>query len=273
VSIVKVHVEANWAQILEGAIDSAHSSSLHSTDMPPARVDGAKATDKAWPRPSTDKAPRLALQQTPFGFRYAAIRRPIMNSATHDYVRVSLFVAPFTVLIPPNNMYNLANLNVPIDDTNTMFYFIAWSDSGAGIDVEAWRKFCGAQPGIDLDHRWRKRRNKDNFHLQDRQAMKLGDFTGIRGIPMQDMAMWETMGPIADRTRERLGASDLAIVEFRRIMVEAAREVAAGKPAIGTIEPRTALSSLRSFEGIVPKASDWRTLGVTPPRESVQAAE
>jgi phthalate 4,5-dioxygenase oxygenase subunit len=264
VSIVKVHVQANWAQILEGAIDSAHSSSLHSTDMPPARVDGAKATDKAWPRPSTDKAPRLALQQTPFGFRYAAIRRPIVNSATHDYIRVSLFVAPFTVLIPPNNMYNLANVNVPMDDTNTMFYFIAWSDTGPGIDVEAWRKFCGAQPGIDLDHRWRKRRTRDNDFLQDRNAMKLGDFTGIRGIPMQDMAMWETMGPIADRSRERLGASDLAIVEFRRIMVEAARAFAGGAPAIGTTEPRVAKARLRSFEGIVPKGTDWRTLGVAP---------
>ena len=262
VSIVKVAVDANWAQILEGAIDSAHSSSLHSTDMPPARVDGAKATAKVWPRPSTDKAPRLQLEQTRFGFRYAAIRRPIVNSATHDYVRVSLFVAPATVLIPPNNLYNLANVNVPIDDTHTMFHFIAWSDMGEGIEPEAWRKFCGAQPGIDLDHRWRKHRNRDNFFLQDRQAMKLGDFTGIRGIPMQDMAMWETMGPIADRSRERLGASDLAIVEFRRIMVEAARAVAAGAPAIGTPEPRVAHAKLRSYEGIVPKSTDWRTLGV-----------
>jgi phthalate 4,5-dioxygenase oxygenase subunit len=264
VSIVKVHVQANWAQILEGAIDSAHSSSLHSTDMPPARVAGAKATPTAWPRPSTDKAPRLQLQQTPFGFRYAAIRRPIVNSATHDYIRISLFVAPFTVLIPPNNMYNLANVNVPMDDTNTSFYFIAWSDSGPGIDVEAWRKFCGAQPGIDLDARWRKKRVWDNLYLQDRQAMKLGDFTGIRGIPMQDMAMWETMGPIADRSKERLGASDLAIVEFRRIMVEAARAIARGEPAIGTTQPRVAHAQLRSFEGIVAKGTDWRTLGVAP---------
>ena len=264
-AIVKVHVAANWAQILEGAIDSAHSSSLHSTDMPPARVDGAKATDKAWPRPSTDKAPRLQLEQTPFGFRYAAIRRPIMNSATHDYIRVSLFVAPFTVLIPPNNLYNLANLNVPCDDTSTTFYFVAWSDQpGGGIDVEAWRKFCGAQPGIDLDPRWRKKRTWDNFYLQDRQAMRLGDFTGIRGIPMQDMAMWETMGSIADRTRERLGASDLAIVEFRRIMVQAARDFIAGRAAIGTGDGHPPQATLRSFEGIVPKGADWRTLGTAP---------
>jgi phthalate 4,5-dioxygenase oxygenase subunit len=257
-------VPCNWAQILEGAIDSAHSSSLHSTDMPPARVDGAQATETVWPRPSTDKAPRLELQQTPFGFRYAAIRRPIANSATHDYIRITLYEAPFSVHIPPNNMYNLSILHVPQDDYNTYFYFVAWSDTGPGIGEEAWRKFCGAQPGVDLDSKFRKLRTRDNDYLQDRQAMKLGDFTGIRGIPMQDMAMWETMGRIADRGRERLGASDLAIVEFRRIMVEAAKAFAAGAPAIGTDGPRVARAKLRSFEGIVPKGSDWRTLGVSP---------
>ena len=60
--------------------------------------------------------------------------------------------------------------------------------------------------------------------------MKLGDFTGIRGIPNQDIPMWETMGAIADRTKERLGASDLAVVEFRRLMVDAARDDAEGRP-------------------------------------------
>ena len=265
-SIVKMRIDANWAQVLEGAIDSAHSSTLHATDMPPARVDGAKATATVWPRPSTDKAPRLSVQQTDFGFRYAAIRRPIKDAATHDYVRVTLFVAPFTVLIPPNNLYNLSILNVPVDDTHTMFYFIAWSDrEGGGIDQEAWRKFCGAQPGVDLDGNYRHRRNRDNGYLQDRQAMKLGDFTGMRGIPTQDMAMWETMGPIADRSAERLGASDLAIVEFRRRMVDAVRRHAAGEPAIGTAGRRPPYVTLQSFEGIVAKGVDWRMLPKTTP--------
>jgi phthalate 4,5-dioxygenase oxygenase subunit len=263
VSIVKVQVDCNWAQILEGAIDSAHSSSLHSTDMPPARVDGAKATATHWPRPSTDKAPRLVLDKTSFGFRYAAIRRPILNSATHDYIRISLFVAPSTVLIPPNDRYNLANVNVPRDDTHTTFYFIAWG-TGDGVPTPAeWRAFCGATPGKDLDANWRKLRTRDNNFLQDRAAMKAGtSFTGITGIPMQDMSMWETMGPIADRSRERLGASDLAIVEFRKLMVDAVRAFEAGAPAIGTKERRTAFAKLRSFEGIVPKGTDWKALGV-----------
>src|SRR6201986_2549263 len=53
VSILKIKVAANWAQITEGKMHSAHSSSLHSSDMVPARVDGAKATDQSWLRPST----------------------------------------------------------------------------------------------------------------------------------------------------------------------------------------------------------------------------
>ena len=91
--------------------------------------------------------------------------------------------------------------------------------------------------------------------------MKRGDHTGIPGIPTQDMAMWETMGPITDRSRERFGASDTAIVRFRKIMVDAAQRVARGEPAIGTMAPHMPLAQIRSFEGIVPKSVDWRTLG------------
>jgi phthalate 4,5-dioxygenase oxygenase subunit len=259
VSIVKFVVACNWAQILEGAIDSAHSSTLHSSDMRPARIEGAKATETSWFRPSTDKAPRLQVQPTSFGFRYAAIRRPIFNSATHQYVRTTLFVAPITVLIPPNDVYNVANVNVPIDDTHTMFHFIAWNETGEGHDAGSWRRFCGAEPGTDLDASWTPRRTLANHHLQDREAMKRGDFTGIRGIPMQDQAMWTSMGPIADRTRDRLGASDLAIVEFRRIMVDAVRRFVADGTVLGDDSPSPE-APLCAFEGIIPKTEDWRTL-------------
>jgi phthalate 4,5-dioxygenase oxygenase subunit len=270
-SIVKMHVRCNWAQVLEGAIDSAHSSSLHSTDMVPAEIDRAGAREREWLRPSTDRAPRLEVQRTDFGFRYVAIRKPIHNADTHDYLRITLFVAPFTVLIPPNDRYKLSILNVPIDDTNTMFYFIAWSES-EGIGRDTWRAFCGARVGTDLDESFTPVRTRENNYLQDRAAMKSGSHTGIDGIPNQDMAMWETMGPIADRSQERLGASDMAIVQFRRIMVEAARRVAAGGPAIGTAPGVIAQVRLRSFEGIVPKTTNWTTLGGTEENTTCDAA-
>jgi phthalate 4,5-dioxygenase oxygenase subunit len=266
VSIVKIQVNANWAQILEGAIDSAHSSSLHSTDMPPARVErSTTGSDGLWRRPSTDKAPRLQVQMASYGFRYAAIRRPIFNAATHDYTRITVFQAPLTVLIPPNNMYSLAQMTAPMTDTSTMFYFIAWAPEGSpGINQEAFRKLCGAQVGIDVDQNFQKIRTRENHYLQDRRAMKLGDFTGIRGIPNQDIAMWETMGPIANRSDERLGASDVAIVQFRRQMLDAIARFEAGEPAIGTGPDALAHVKLRSFEGVVPKEVNWRTLGASP---------
>src|SRR5258708_2939819 len=213
VSIVKIDIPCNWAQILEGQIDSAHSSSLHSSDMLPARVDTAKAADTHWLRPSTDKAPRLKVQLMIYGMRYAAIRRPIANADTHDYVRITVYVAPFTALIPPNSSYNLSTVMIPKDDANTYFYFIAWSHA-ANIDQAAWRKFCGAQVGIDLDAEYRQTiRSPENMFLQDRKAMKHGSFTGIQGIPNQDIAMVPSMGPIANRTAERLGASDMAVLQ------------------------------------------------------------
>lgn len=258
VTIAKAVIACNWAQILEGAIDSAHSSSLHSSDMVPARVDGAKATDALWLRPSTDKAPRLQVERAPYGFRYAALRRPISNAAQNDYVRSTVFVAPATALIPPNNRYNVANINVPQDDTHTAFYFIAWGHPEHTPDTATWRKFLGQQVGVDLDENYHPLRDRSNRFWQDRGAMKAGNFTGITGFPNQDIAMWITMGPIADRTRDRLGASDLAIVEFRRQMLDAVRAFQDGEPAIGT-GASAIPATVCAFQAIVPKSTDWRS--------------
>src|SRR2546421_609500 len=272
VSATKVRVRCNWAQILEGQIDSAHSSSLHSSDMVPAQVDAAKATEANWLRPSTDKAPRFQIERTSYGFRYAAIRRPIQNEATHDYIRTTVYIAPFTALIPPNNVHNVATLLTPEDDENTMFYFIAWNGADKpGVDADTWRKFNVLQWGVDVDANFNGVRTRANDYSQDRAAMKAGNFTGIAGIPNQDIAMWEGMGAISDRSHERLGASDVAVAAFRRLMVEAARAMQNGGPAIGTTSPRIPHATISSYEGVVPKSVDWRTLGggSEAPRERV----
>jgi phthalate 4,5-dioxygenase len=262
VTVAKALLPCNWAQILEGAIDSAHSSSLHSSDMVPARVDSAKATANTWLRPSTDKAPRMQVQRTSYGFRYAALRRPIKDAANNDYVRSTIFVAPATALIPPNNLYNVANINVPMDDTNTAFYFIAWGHPSQTPETETWRKFLRQTVGIDLDEFFRPLRTQDNRFWQDRQAMKAGNWTGITGFPNQDVAMWLTMGPIADRTNDRLGASDLAVVEFRKQMLDAVKAFQNGEVAIGTGDSAIPKSDC-AFQAIVPKTTDWRAYQAT----------
>ncbi|MEP2889995.1 Rieske 2Fe-2S domain-containing protein [Tateyamaria sp.] len=260
VSILKIRIPANWAQITEGQIDSAHSSSLHSSDMVPARVEGAAADDKSWYRPSTDKSPRMQTQTTEYGFHYAAIRRPIKGAATHNYIRVTEYVAPYFSLIPPNSSYQVATVIVPIDDETSAFHFIAWGDAETTPDTDSWRKFNHVVPGVDLDEgTWATRRTKENWFGQDREWMKEGNFTGIAGIPNQDIAMWVSMGAKVDRSKDILGASDLAIVEFRRLMVDAAQLVAEGGPVIGA-NPDIVQTDIASYEGVVSKDVDWRDL-------------
>jgi phthalate 4,5-dioxygenase oxygenase subunit len=180
-----------------------------------------------------------------------------MQAAANDYVRSTVFVAPATALIPPNNLYNVANINVPMDDTHTAFYFIAWGHESQTPDTDSWRKFLGQQVGTDLDETYVPLRNRANHYWQDRAAMKAGNFTGITGFPNQDIAMWVTMGPIADRTHERLGASDQAVVEFRKLMLDAVRDFQAGGQAIGTGDSRIP-DNVCAFQAIVPKTTDWR---------------
>ncbi len=273
ISIMKIHGGCNWAQILEGAIDSSHSSSLHSSNMPTAAdVSGSTATETAWLRPSADKSPRIEVEKTPFGFRYAAIRKPIVDADKQDYVRTTLFVAPYTVIIPSNDQYHLSQLLVPIDDENTFFYWIAWHPT-KGISQDAWRKFCGAEIGKDVEPvTFKKMRNLENNYLQDRGAMKAGDFTGIYGIPCQDMAMWESMGTIADRSEDRLGSSDRAIFTFRTQMYRAAQAVADGNPAIGADGAVVPHSVLLSYQGMVPKGEDWREYNISDEERKLRAS-
>ena len=241
VSATKVRVRCNWAQILEGQINSAHSSSLHSSDMVPAQVDGAKATDSNWLRPSNDKAPRFQVERTSYGFRYAAIRRPIMNEATHEYIRTTVYIAPYTALIPPNNVHNVATLLTPEDDHTTMFYFIAWNgpdkpgiDADAGANSTFWN---GARTSIASSTMCERRTiSTARIAVQWLPAIS----PASRAFPNQDIAMWESMGPITDRSKERVGVSDIAVNAFRRLMVDAARSIATASRQSAQLSPHSA---------------------------------
>ena len=101
--------------------------------------------------------------------------------------------------------------------------------------------------------------------------MENGNFTGVPGIPNQDIVMWESMGAIADRSQERLGASDIAIVQFRRSMLDAVRVFQEEGRVIGQIEPHLPQAKLRSYQGVVEKSVPWRTLGASDEEVKVLA--
>jgi hypothetical protein len=68
--------------------------------------------------------------------------------------------------------------------------------------------------------------NRANDYLMDRTLQRSGSFTGIPSAQLQDLAVQESQGAIADRTKEHLGTSDTAIVRCRRRLIESAKKFA-----------------------------------------------
>ncbi len=156
ISIVKMHVGCNWAQVLEGAIDSAHSSSLHSTDMLPARVDGASATERrvaaavdrqgAAPAGAAHRL-RLPLRRDP----PADQRRRHARLRAHHALRRAVHRAdPAEQPLQPVDPEHPARRHAH----DVLLHRV--ERAGEGIEQEAWRKFCGAQVGVDLDANFRR---------------------------------------------------------------------------------------------------------------------
>lgn len=272
--IMRAREEANWAQAIEGVLDSAHSNYLHSNGIKPNEV-GANTvlgTKAHLDRPSNDGAPKLEIETMPYGFRYAAIRKPLMEADKHKYVRVTLFVAPCYSIFPAAKGWGNMQFFVPEADGKSMFWYVIWKRDGA-IDQATRDRYLdnmGLRPGVDLDDNQNKFRNRSNNWGQDRAAMMRGEsFTGIRGVNIEDIVVHESMGPIYDRTKEHLGTSDLAVVHYRRMMIDAAeRFVQTGEPPPGLNEP-VDYARLTSGEGMIAHDDRWQIVmndGTAPKR-------
>lgn len=206
----KVMGECNYAQLVEGAIDTAHAGVLHRRGPWGNSIQG-----QVW---ESNFRAKLEIEHTAYGFRYAGIRKT--GESTYN-ARVTAVVYPNITLIPSeggvSKSRRLVNAFVPRDDETTwVFQFVF--DREIPVDV-AYRIEEG---GLWVDGNFRKLSNRDNWYKQDRLS-KDGPMSGIRGILVQDHAVGETQGRILDRSKEFLGTSDLAVTVWRRQLIKAAR--------------------------------------------------
>lgn len=277
--IIKVRVECNWVQSLEGVIDSAHTSHLHSDLLRASADTGTRMVlgDGAMQflRPSDDKRPRMETQDTAYGFRYAAIRKPLVDPQTQQYVRVTLFVAPFYAMFPPPTDWTYLQAFVPLDDEHTMFYFMQVRHDAPIDDARRANQAAanGLRPGLDFDAEYRKFGTRENTWLQDRAAMASGEsHTGLAGVNYQDLVMQESMGAIYDRTKEHLGTSDVPVIRMRRLMLDAVRRFTEhGDAPLGLAEP-IPYERLRAEERIIPRATSWHVVGAFAGERTAAAA-
>ncbi len=248
--ISKVWQGCNWLQGLEGGIDSVHSTFLH-RNLNTARGIREKARE-------VSEASVLEVVPTDYGYTYAGIRD---LGEEGNYVRGYHWVMPWSQLRANQIRSNIPKINghmwVPMDDYNTMVWNLTytWSDAGLTADEQALRG-SGNELYVDIDvaNGFRSVRNMDNKFMIDRQIQKTVNFTGIMGVNTQDRAVQQSMGAICDRTQERLGTTDRAIIAARRILLNAVKKVQGGSPAPGA---DGAYRNVRAIEKVLPKNVDW----------------
>lgn len=221
--------QCNWAQCVEGALDTAHFSFLH---MPAPKVaeailPEANADQRRLKWMRDDPMPRFSITPHDAGFVAGAARNAGVGEL---YWRISQFMLPNHSLAPnalPGENYQ-GQTWVPIDDQSCWIYTYVWNPERPLSQAERAKLASGhgvlAQVGPDFV----PLRNRGNDYLLDREDQKHHTFTGIKGVSEQDAMIQDSQGLIADRTREHLTPTDAATLRFRRALLAGVRDLRAG---------------------------------------------
>jgi phenylpropionate dioxygenase-like ring-hydroxylating dioxygenase large terminal subunit len=224
--------ESNWLQALEGGIDSSHVSWLHSGGLKSDPLfKGARGNEYNL----ADLRPFFEVAEADGGLFIGARR----NAEEGKYYwRITPWVMPSFTMVPPRGDHPVhGHFWVPIDDENTWVYTFDYHPTRALTPEE--RQAMKDGHGVhsrNIPGTYRPQENKDVDYLMDREAQKRGEtFSGVRGIAQQDASLQESMGPIVDRTKERLVSSDTGIIKARqklRKAVEALRDDGVTPPGV-----------------------------------------
>jgi 5,5'-dehydrodivanillate O-demethylase oxygenase subunit len=194
-------LDANWFQAMENSVDPAHLQILHQDTALRARKPASTT------RGFIDDIEKTEFYEVFYGVMK---RRHYKNGVVDEHP-----------LIFPNVLRqgDATQIRVPMDDTHTLIYFVHFipGETGDGTDMET-PEVLYLPPFKDPP---------DALHPFTRFRTDL--------VLAQDHMVWETPGPIADRTRERLATSDRGIVMLREIMMREIRKVQQGSDPIGLI--------------------------------------
>jgi hypothetical protein len=257
--------DCNWFQALEGGIDSSHISFLHA----PLRHDD-RAVTQAMDQASFgvgaavetgDRAPRFEVVDTDYGVVIGARR----SHPDGWYWRITQYLLPFHTMPPADIDEPIvqSHIWVPMDDGHVVNWMVTWHTerpltpeeialhaAGKGAHVCDYAP-ATSEPYGDI----RTAANRHNDYHMDWESHRSRMYCGIPGFGVQDQAIQESQGPLVDRTRERLGTSDTAIIQVRKLLMTAARALRErGTPPPG-MDPEAYL--VRSTSLLLPVGAPW----------------
>jgi phthalate 4,5-dioxygenase oxygenase subunit len=254
-----VQRECNWLQGLEGDFDTSHASFLHSGK---ARL--AAQPEGTWGYyMQRQPAPKYAVVDTPGGAMYTGYRDAEPGFTYH---RIAQFMFPSVTMTPVGvlGVHVRGKIWVPMDDEHSLYFFMLPKIGTAGSRDAAvvQRSGAGNQFAVQ-DSGWLSRFklavNATNDYGLDRAMQRSGEeYTGLRGVQLQDQMITESEGPVYDRSTEHLGTSDIMIIHLRRRMINAAHALQSdGITPPGVDDPE--VYAERSGGVVLPSDADWVT--------------
>lgn len=226
--------DCNWLQGLEGGIDPSHVSFLHRFLKDDPRdtygqqfrdeVEGTGRSLSALVGESS--RPTIDVEPTETGLRVFAIR-DLEKKRRH--VRITNLLFPNAFVIPFNNQMAITQWHVPVDNITHHWYMMMY-DFAEPTDTEVLREQRMASTQLPDYRPVRNRSNQWGFNAEEQQS---ATYTGM-GLDINVHDQWavESMGPIQDRSRERLGTSDRAVTAYRRQLLRGIENHEAGKPTL-----------------------------------------
>ncbi len=205
----------NWLQIMENSLDPVHTEWLHGH-----QYEFQKEREGVKVAISTR---HLKIDFREFEFGITKHRLLEGHAEDSDDWRVG-----HPILFPnmlavgngdPKARYHSFQMRVPVDDEHTL---------------HLWYNAYLPPAGARVPERLRSQVFTYEVPFRDEQ----GEFI-MDNIDGQDMMAWITQGPIADRSRENLGASDKGVAMYRRTLRREMKKVQQGLDPMGVLRDPT----------------------------------
>jgi 5,5'-dehydrodivanillate O-demethylase oxygenase subunit len=230
---VQPQLDCNWLQAMENSVDPAHLPVLHQETSTQGRVPPSTT------RGFTDDIDHFDFYETGYGLMK---RRTYKNGLVDQHP-----------LVFPNILRHQKNtqIRVPIDDEHTYIVFVTFEPSQDGSITEHEHR-------DNIPVRYVKPYKDPGGRMHPNTKFRMtGD------VQAQDHMAWETQGPIADRTIERLATSDKGIIMLRQMVKREIERVEKGEDPLNVFRAEDHGPVDTNLEESIRDLGKWR--GATPP--------
>ncbi len=243
-------IPCNWLQCQENAADPAHNIFLHGEffaymleryGLLEARA-GDRETHRSWTSTASGVGfDHVVSDRGEYGIQ-KGIAYSVARGAAADSVRwFPYMVFPnYTRVGGGSGLRHELQIRVPIDDTHT--YHVMY-------DIYAAPEGLTAPPQEEIPYY--------EVPIADEHGEPILDF-----VLGQDMVMWASQGPIADRSREELGGTDEAVRRFRDLLEEQITLVEAGGEPMNVFRPGRYRGEMLELEPRIGAALDRQVLEI-----------